>query len=124
MCLTSDDDDGRMAREKETNREIIMDKFYTQTYYCNDGEITVDRMVIVCCTPEEAAQKALDNFTRKGYNADLEDLDLTFENDLFEDDLHVPPGVLVTTGGYGDFVDGEQVEREYLKYFPLEDITL
>lgn len=103
-----------------------MNKFYTQTFYCNDGETQVDRMVIVCGTPEEAASKAIDKLARKHYNTDLEDLSFTMENDLFDDgeDLFIAPGVLVTTGGYGDEVDGEQVKREYAEFFSIEDILL
>lgn len=102
---------------------MVMNKFYTQTFYCNDGEITVDRMVIVCATPEEAADKAIDKLARKYYTEDLEVLCIPVENDAGED-CYVYPGVFVTTGGYGDEVDGEEVEREYAKYFSLEDIIL
>jgi len=101
-----------------------MNKFYTQTFYCNDGEITVNRMVIVCATPEEAAQKAIDKLKRKYYTEDLEVLRIPVENDAGEV-CYVKPGVFVTTGGYGDEVDGEKVEREYAEYFSLpEDIVL
>ena len=49
-----------------------MNKFYTQTFYGYDGEMHVDRMVIVCGTPEEAADKAIDKLARKHYIEELE----------------------------------------------------
>lgn len=98
-----------------------MNKFYTQTFYGYDGEMHVDRMVIVCGTPEEAADKAIDKLARKHYIEELEGVQVKNDDG---DDCYVSPGVFVTTGGYGDEVDGEQVEREYAKYFSLEDIIL
>jgi len=96
-----------------------MDKFYTQIFYGYDCEMQVSRMVIVCDTPAEAACKAVDNLARKHYIEELEGVSVQNDDG---DYFYFFPTVLVTTGGYGDEVDGEEVEREYAEYFSLEDI--
>ncbi len=94
-----------------------MDKYYVTVAYRVDKELKSYKVTILAENGRQAATNALYKLIEQSYKNNQELIFPAIEGDEEDKGLIFEPLVLVTQGGFGEIVEEEVVEREYLTFF-------